>query len=257
LNETRFIVWAAGGDSASFVEKHIKSISKQVYDNYIHVIIDDATKDGTDRLLKQYKHDKLTVIRNDKNQKWCKNAVDYLDQFIESDDDVILIVDLDDWLSSNTVLAKINEVYNQEKCWMTYGNFAFTLDKHMCESQAISFYNSDEINNKKYRKTDWKCGHPRSFKAFLWKNINKEDLKDSKGNWLPYTYDKAIMFPILEMCPPEKIVFINEVLYVYNKHNPKRSSAQKTGGDGYGGYIRKKSKYNELVREEKIENIPG
>jgi glycosyltransferase involved in cell wall biosynthesis len=251
LNETKFIIWSAGGNSQKFVERHVKSISKQLYDNYIHVVIDDATKDNTSKSLKNFNYDKLTVIRNETNQKWIKNAIDNLDSFIESEEDVILIVDLDDWLASELVLVKLNEVYQQEKCWLTYGNFAYTVGD-TCDAQPTSFYSVAEINQKDYRKVDWKCGHPRSFKAFLWQNINKEDLKNSEGDWLPYTYDKAIMFPMLEMCPTNKIVYIDEILYVYNRHNPNRTSTQKKTGDGFGGYIRKLKKYQELVKDESI-----
>ena len=36
----------------------------------------------------------------------------------------------------------------------------------------------------------------------------------------PGAYDRAIMYPLLEMCPPEKVRCIQDVVYVYNLGNP-------------------------------------
>jgi hypothetical protein len=73
-------------------------------------------------------------------------------------------------------------------------------------------------------------------------------MKDPTGKWAPYTYDKAIGLPMLEMCPPEKIVNCKEVFYVYNRGNPHASSGIKRRGGGYGGHFRKFPVYDELVR---------
>ena len=40
-----------------------------------------------------------------------------------SDDDVIVSLDGDDWLANDYVLKKLNEVYEREDCWLTYGSY--------------------------------------------------------------------------------------------------------------------------------------
>jgi hypothetical protein len=54
----------------------------------------------------------------------------------------------------------------------------------------------------------------------LWQGINREHFKDWEGNFADMAYDCAIMFPMLEMCAPGKIRFVDELTYWYNDQNP-------------------------------------
>ena len=212
--ENRIIVFTAGFNSAKWVKKNVMSIKKQNYENYIHVVVDDATTDQTKDLLEKFQHDKLYVHRNGKNRRWIYNSLTYLPQHIKSEEDIIAVVDLDDWLSGPNVLKKINAIYQQNEYWMTYGSFVSLSRKGARTSKPrLRNYSMNIMENKLYRKHIWNWWHLRTFKAFLWLNIRKDDLKGLDGKWAPYTYDKAIGFPMLEMCSPDKIGWIKDVLY--------------------------------------------
>jgi len=247
--ENRIIVFTAGFNSAKWVKKNILSVKKQKYDNYIHVVVDDATTDNTSELLEKHKHDKLYVHRNKKNQRWIHNCIMHLPQYIKSEEDIIAIVDLDDWLAGPDVLSIINRTYNNRKVWMTYGTFVSASKRGSRTSKPrLRHYSNHIMENKQYRSTKWLWWHLRTFRAFLWMNIRKDDLKGPNGKWAPYTYDKAIGFPMLEMCPPHKIGWIKEVLYIYNRANPLASSKHKKRGGGHGGHFRKIKPYKTLKR---------
>jgi glycosyltransferase involved in cell wall biosynthesis len=249
--QTRFIVFTAGWNSQRWAKKNILSVKKQSYSNFIHVVIDDATTDKTKSIIKAHKHDRLFVHRNSKNQKWIKNSLDYLPQYITSDEDVIVIVDLDDWLAGPNVLPILNKIYSEEDVWMTYGSFVSASKTGKRTSKPrLKGYTKTVIRDKSYRKIKWNLWHPRTFKAFLWLNIKHDDLKGPDGKWAKYTYDKAIGFPMLEMCPAEKIRWIKDVLYIYNRGNPHASSSQKSRGGGHGGHFRKIKPYKTLKRTE-------
>jgi len=248
--ETRFIVFSAGWNSEQWVRKNILSVKKQDYENYVHVVVDDATTDRTRSIIEKHAHEKLYVHRNKRNQKWIKNSLDYLPRYIESDEDVIVIVDLDDWLTGPDVLKKLNKIYTEEKVWVTYGSFVSATKRARRTSKVrLLHYSRQDIASKRYRQIKWCFWHLRTFKAFLWKNIRQDDLKGPDGKWAPYTYDKAIGFPILEMCPPEKIKFVRDVLYMYNRANPHASSTKKKRG-GLGGHFRRIKPYTTLKREK-------
>jgi len=210
MNETRFVVFTAGFNSATWVRKNILSVKKQQYENYIHIIVDDATTDDTSKIIEENKHDKLIVYRNEENIKWVSNALQYLLNHIESEEDVIVVVDMDDWLAHENVLSTLNKIYNEKKVWLTYGNYAI--------------YDGKNINGKHIPKPliDKKTGcfiHLRTFKSFLWNAIKENDLKDSSGNFVSCTYDRAIMYPMLDMCSLDKIYRFEEILYIYNSNN--------------------------------------
>jgi hypothetical protein len=59
-------------------------------------------------------------------------------------------------------------------------------------------------------------------------------------------YDQAIMLPLLEMAS-EKAVYIDDILYTYNRENPNnidKTKAQKQAG--IANEIRRKPKYKKL-----------
>lgn len=243
----RFIIFSAGCDCVSYVRRHIRSIRRQAYKNYVHVIVDDASIDNTDGVIRDNKSPETIVYRNARNVKWVHNAWKYIPRHIKSDEDVIVLVDLDDWLTSKRSLNIIASTYEREKCWVTYGSFVFRTGGVLSKKPKRPIYSEEVIRERSFRKVSWKWWHPKTFKAFLWNNIKKKDLYGPDGKFPPYSYDKAIGFPILEMTPPGKMVNIGEVLYAYNIDNPKRSTKLKKE-NGLGGWYRKKTPYEILER---------
>ena len=50
-----------------FIEKSVKSVISQTYDNWELIVIDDASNDGTTKILERIKDKKIKIIRNEKN----------------------------------------------------------------------------------------------------------------------------------------------------------------------------------------------
>lgn len=210
----RFVIFSAGFNSESYVKSHFESVQNQSYKNYIHIIVDDATTDKTSLLVNQYKDNKTIVYKNKTNLGWLHNSVKYLTPNV-SDEDVIVLVDLDDWLAHDRVLEFINNIYKNENCWITYGVFKQSDGKVYSKGG----YSSHILNRRAFRKTGWRFVHLHTFKAFLWKAINKNDLLGPDKEYARYAYDIAIAYPLLEMTPPDKLRFINQILYIYNVDN--------------------------------------
>jgi hypothetical protein len=69
----------------------------------------------------------------------------------------------------------------------------------------------------------WYFACPRTFYAWLFKKIKKEDLKAQnvsgyKGHFYPYSNDLAMMYPMLEMSG-KHTVFIPKIAYIRNRSN--------------------------------------
>lgn len=244
----KFVIFSCGYNCEKYIKKHMLSVQSQLYKNYIHIVVDDASTDGTYNEIMKYKDDRTIVYRNDNNIKWIQNSLKYLDKHIEDEEDIIITVDLDDWLSHNNVLNIVNNKYIKEKCWMTYSRFIDT--QHLQPSTWIPIYNNSIIENKLFRESVWSFTHLRTAKAFLWNKLNKNDLKDNDGKYFRSCYDQALLMPMLEMSSPDCIGFIPDILYIYNNSNPLQvEKINRKEQEINRDIIRSKKKYKTLIRK--------
>jgi glycosyltransferase involved in cell wall biosynthesis len=216
-HERRLVVISAGRNNAEWYEKNVDSIVSQKYDNYIWIYIDDASTDGTagrvlERVKQQGKEDKLILIANTEHYGALANIYNAIHRYT-SGMDIVLLVDGDDWLYHDQVFAVINKTYENPEVWMTYGQMIEFPPGLTDYCQPVP---DDVTNNNSYREYTWATSHLRTFYAWLFKLIKKEDLLDQNAKFFPMTWDQAIMFPMLEMAR-KHAQFISEVLYVYNK----------------------------------------
>ena len=133
-------------------------------------------------------------------------------------DDIIVIVDGDDWLFDNNVFDKLNKYYSENDIYITYGQYISDISNET--SHYFVFMPDDNIiNNKEYRKKPWMFSHLRTFKYILFKNISKRHFLNKLGKYFETAYDLALMFPMIEMAG-NKFKCINDIMYVHNHSNP-------------------------------------
>ena len=241
VTKNKFVIYSAGYNCSKYVKRCMDSIQSQEYTNYKHIIVDDASTDDTYNTIVQNKNSNTVIFKTSKNVGWLANSVKYLRCDLS---DIIVLVDLDDFLSHNNVLNIVNDVYNKYNCWLTYGSFLW-LSNNINEGIA---YPDSVVKSKTFREFEWRAVHPQTFKYFLWYRIEKEDLQDDDGNYLMSAYDIAIMHPMLEMSPPNKIRCIKDTLYVYDNTNPLHiGKMRKHEQINNEKLIRSKQKYEELI----------
>lgn len=197
--------------------QNLNSACFQEYDNFRVIYIDDASTDGTGNAVQAYidQHqlaDRVTLIRNTTNKGALANI--YYAVLSCNDADIIVLLDGDDRLMHHRVLQIVNEAYADD-IWLTYGQFQGDPDGVMgcCDRMPANV-----IANNSFRKYAWITSHLRTFYAKLFKNIKPEDLI-ADNEFMRVAWDLAFMLPMLEMAG-ERIRFISEVLYLYNKSNP-------------------------------------
>ena len=203
----------------NWVESAIKSVLQQTYKNFECIIIDDISTDNSVEVVKKIinSDNRFTLITNKEKKFALRNIVETIDFSSPSDEDVIILLDGDDWLANEGVLELIKNTYEQQKCLLTYGN-------HINYPDGVPYwrlfqYPQDVIENNSYRDFRFLASHLRTFKYKLWKRINKNDLKDNDETYFKMAWDLAIMFPMLEMAA-ERSFFVENVCYVYNNQNP-------------------------------------
>ena len=213
-------------------------------------MIDDLSTDNSCEAFESTKSElsiseNIKLIKNVDKKYALKNIFDTLENIQPADEDIIVILDGDDWLAGPDVLKKINQIYNDTGCWMTYGSYmeypAGTRGKFAKQiPEHIILKNS-------YRDNKWMSSHLRTFKYKLWKKINKEDFIYSKtGEFFKAASDLAAMFPMLEMSGL-KARYVEDVLHIYNRQNPlNEDKVDHSFQLSEELEIRAKNKYNRL-----------
>jgi len=206
-------------NSQDWIKKCIDSVKAQTYSNYEHIIVDDGSTDKTLEIaIEETRGDpRFKVVKKDYRMGIMHSHITGAElQGRDADDeDIYVHLDGDDWLSHDKVLERLNTVYNETGCWMTYGNYEATDgSKSVCASRREDLPIRIQIV-----KGGWCFSHLRTFKKFLWDKIRVDSLLDSNGKMFTSAADVAILCPMLEMAG-DKVSFIDEVLYIYNRENP-------------------------------------
>ena len=218
-SDTRYHIVVPLYNAEEWIGKCIESLKRQRHRNFICTLIDDVSDDNSSDVIVRAigKDERFQLITNQKKKYALGNIVHALERTECRLEDVVILLDGDDWLSSSKTLSRLSEAYMDKECLLTYGSYVyFPMGVRGTEP---SEYPKEVIKNNTFRQDKWRASHLRTFKYKLWKHLNYDDLKDEEGNYYKMTYDQAIMLPLLEMAS-ERSRYISDILHVYNKSNP-------------------------------------
>jgi glycosyltransferase involved in cell wall biosynthesis len=231
-------------NSGDIVEKTLGSIMSQSYKNFVCYITDDLSTDNSTSIVEDFikGDDRFFIIRN-KNKKYQGGNYDLICRDTEGidDEDIFVEVDGDDWLPDNKVFERIINHYSDKNIWIANGSFRYSDGRGGFASEVKYF--------DKLRELPFTASHIRTWKIFLWRNIDIVDLKDDSGEYWSTTGDLSFMYPMLEMSGEEHYKFMNEINYIYNEQNPLNDHKINFNKvKFYVDYARKKKKYERLFR---------
>lgn len=218
--DKRFVIIIPSYKNADYYKKNIDSAINQNYDKtkFRIVYIDDWSPDDTSILVEKYIKEKnaLNIIKLRKN-RLRRGAMGNLWSEINLCDpeEIVIMLDGDDALKDENVLKYLNEVYQDNNIWLTYGQYECDPIKY---GLGFAAEYSDEVKKNRDYRNEFLATHLRTFYAWLFQNIKVEDLVFDDV-FATMTWDCAIMFPSLEMCG-NKHKFISKILYKYNMENP-------------------------------------
>ena len=232
----KFIIVIPVYNAQPYIVKCIESVLSQNYKNYEIVVVNDGSDDRTSFWAKKYP---VLVLDVEPHTGSPVHSTKLGIEHCSTDgEDIILVLDGDDWLSNRRVLSYLNKIY-KEDVWLTYGQFKTLSGKHKRFSKPVE-------DTQKYRKSgEWHTSAPRTFKRWLWDKIDPEDFK-YYDKWLIRGSDRAYLYPMIEMAG-KHIRCLDRVLYIYNDLNPLCSSAVRPGGCiERAEYLMNKKEYKEL-----------
>jgi glycosyltransferase involved in cell wall biosynthesis len=244
----KFVVIVALYNMEQWLGQTIESIRTQSYPDFRCFLGDDMSTDGSAEVVTQaIRNDpRFQLVRHQEKKFSMGNIRTLLDLAKPGDEDVIVLVDGDDYLAHPDVLQKLADIYKEYGCWMTHGSYRglkATEKDPICRP-----YPPEILFNGGVRKVKWRASHLKTFKYKLWKRIQPDaftitedefnrarwralwsgkirtwfnwlkmrhtDLVDPSGRYVRRCDDKAFTFPMMEMAGP-KVRFIDEVLYVF------------------------------------------
>lgn len=213
-------------NAEDYVERCIRSVASQDYDNYYMYIIDDCSTDNTVNVIKktiesfprEIQH-RFVLIRNKENKGAVHNHYRVLTEFLGTDE-FYIILDGDDWLVNDpNIFNKYNNHYHEGaeftygSCWSVADNIPLVAQPYPEEIKQARAYRQHKFNwNMPYT-------HLRTFHSKLLQDLTKEDIMID-GEWPRAGGDTALFYYFIEKADPNKVVCIPDIVYNYNDLNP-------------------------------------
>ena len=212
-----FVIVVPSYNNTDWYKKNLDSVCRQNYPRYRIVYIDDHSPDSTGKKVSSYLkkrrwNGKVSLQRNQKRVGALANIFQAVHKC--KDDEIVVLVDGDDWLADNDVLSYLNDLYKNNDVWLTYGQYQLYPSGKKGYSKRIS---PEIIQKKQLRKYPWASSHLRTFYAGLFKRIKRKDLLYQR-KFFPMAWDLSIMFPMIEMAGQHSY-FVPKILYTYNTAN--------------------------------------
>lgn len=237
MKENNLYIISPFYNAENYIEKCINSVLSQKYKNYIHIIIDDNSKDNSSNIIKDnylkgseiiekedyfiYKLERLIYVKNKKRKGALYNIVFALENFCEDKNSIICSLDGDDWLYNRDVFSYINKVFEKNDNYIMYGGCSWT-DGNSCCSRPYDEYSFKNIRNGRqfYLISQMRC-----FRKFIFDELKKQDpmlnsLKNKDGLFYKITHDVALYLPLFEISGLNKIIHNKKIIYTYNRDNP-------------------------------------
>ena len=216
MKNNHFTIIIPSYNCEKWVERNLLSAITQDYHNFDVVYVDDCSTDNTltlaSRILESSKK-KFSIVSNKTNKKALYNLYNNISS--AKDNSIIVTLDGDDFLSNNGVLKYLNQFYDDQECWMTVGSY-MQNDNYQVVCPEVN----ENYWNQNIRKVAWSFSHLRTFRKELFMRIDKNDLLDEDGEFFKCTFDRAMMYPMVEMSGKDRVRLIKKVLYIYNRLNP-------------------------------------
>ena len=228
--EQKIVIITPTYNSDKYIDRCIRSVISQDYDNYEMIIIDDASTDNTHYIAQKYESDKIKIIRNEVNKGAVCNQIETIRIYRQFEkkykgrnakDDIVMFLDGDDsFINDNQILQYYNNLYDGTTEF-SYGSCWSEVDKIPLVAQN---YPEEVKQKREYRKYKFNWNMPythlRTFKAGLLDDVDDSNFQDENKKWYRAGGDGSIFYTLIEKADPAKIKVVTDIVYSYNDINP-------------------------------------
>ena len=238
-NPPEFSVLMANYNNGMYIAAAIESVLRQTHKNWELVIVDDASTDNSEEIIRRYLQDERIRFFKNKNNL---GYIETLRRLIQNSfSDILGILDSDDALSEDAVESILEGYRNHPDCGLMYSQFMY-CDEDL-KPLRLGFSGTIPAG-----KSDLECTVVSAFRTFKkYTFLETEGLDDD----ILYAEDQDLYFKMEEIT---KLLFLDKVLYHY------RILPRSQGNDPKKARIGKVSltiaRYNAFIRRQGTE-IPS
>lgn len=219
LKNHPFAILIVGANNGAFVAKTLSSVLSQNYDAYKVIYIDDASDDGSFEVAKDYIYEsdqfsKVTLVRNEEKLGVLANLYRAVQTL--SDEEIVVVLQGEDWLAHEWVLQRLNAYYADPDLWIAFAKY-----KNFPSYETVE---GMELNESFLRSLPFARLQCNTFYAALFKQIKESDLVCG-GDFLRAHAEMAYMMPMLEMAKNHACC-IPEILYIRNLQSCYKESKE-------------------------------
>ena len=244
----QFVFIVPSYNNEEWISRNLRSMFNQTYTNWRMIYINDCSTDSTHNkflaLTGDYS-DKITYLNNTKKYGQAFNR--YRVYNMCADDEICIMLDGDDWLSSKYVLSYLNKFMLYYDVDMTYGSFDVYLNNKITQYNIPCDFSLNVIENCSYRSDIWRSCHLRTMKASLLKQIRPTDLFDECGESIICSTDMVESFACLELSKGRHKLN-PEVCMIYNKENSMSFASTSHYSD--------RNKEKKVATQKYVRNLP-
>ena len=197
----RFSIIVPAYNAEKFIEKCIKSILNQTFENYEIIVVNDCSTDNTKEKLKKYE-DKIKVIDNKKRK--CAGGA--RNRGIEAAiGEYIILLDSDDHFYDKTVLQKLDNIIGDNEADAVYTGF------EMIGSKEVT-----KIPTKEKSTTNYKIGQDLYYieGSKCW---NRKFIIDNNIKYPEDRFYEDVIFNCIAITKVKKFLIGDFILYTYWK----------------------------------------
>lgn len=195
-------------NNEEWIEKSLKSLLSQDRQDWQCYVVDDVSTDNSPEIIRSLTDgdSRFHFTTNETKRYQIGNYCHSVSQL--DDQDICLTLDGDDWLADNEVLDRVLDVYSDGDVWLAWGG--------MTSISATRTYNPsvEEVFNSCHVPF-----HLRTWRVFLWKQMNDSQLRDNKGEYFRVAGDLAFMIEMAYLAGAPHCRTFSELTYFYNDEN--------------------------------------
>lgn len=214
-------------NAEKYIGRCIESVITQDYDNYIMVVVDDASTDKTSDVVLDYmpsvlSYSNVSLETNEENKGALSNQIRAIFDYYSDYSDIVVLLDGDDCLvNDNQIFHKINNIYLDRTVKMTYGSCWSIADNIPLVAQP---YPKKVFEERSFRshKFPWNIPytHLRTFEMrYLTDNVLNK-CKDESGEYYRAGGDAALFYALIEELKYHEVKAVPDILVNYNDLNP-------------------------------------
>lgn len=134
-----------------------------------------------------------------------------------SSDDVVCLLDGDDYLVGAGALGTVSDLYRRTGCLLSYGQYEFDSGA-VGRCRAYRRWEFDDL-----RSRGFVASHLKTFRHKLYMEAMRQDPGCERyvyrdGGFFDMATDVAVMTPLLEVAGFDRVAFNPEVVYHYTQH---------------------------------------